>query len=129
MMQDQLDNTLISRICYSFSLFIFLFLADLLSSVPLNSTAEPKAITNVRRLYASCVNEAAIEMKSVDTILTFINTELGGWPVLQGSTWNNSVFNFSSLLIKLHEYNTNIIYRINTKIDILNSSVHCIRVR
>jgi hypothetical protein len=128
-MQDQLDSTLISRICDRNPLFIFAFFVDLLSSSPLNRIVEPKAITNIRRLYASCINETSIELKSVDEILSFINTELGGWPILQGSTWNHSTFNLSSLLIKLHEYNKAIIYNINTKIDLINSSSYSIQVR
>ncbi len=129
MMQDQLDNTLISMICDLNPLFTFVSFLDLLSSPPPNRIVEPKAITNVRRLYASCINETTIELKSVDEILSFINRELGGWPILEGSTWNHSTFNLSNLLIKLHEYNKGIIYNVNTKVDLINSSIYCIRVR
>ena len=103
--------------------------ADLLSLSPSNGTAEPKAITNARRLYASCVNEEAIEAEGVDAILSFINTELGGWPILQGSTWNNSTFNFSRLLLKLNQNKDFAIYNVHTKLDEKNSSVPSIRVR
>ncbi|CAF3894392.1 unnamed protein product [Rotaria sp. Silwood1] len=127
-MQDQLDNILISKGCYSYHLITFAVFLDLLSFLPSNKTNEPKAITNVHRLYASCINENAIERTSVNVILSFINTELGGWPILQGSTWNYSTFDFSRLLLKLHEYNKDVIYHINTKIDMINSSVYCIRI-
>ncbi|CAF1004666.1 unnamed protein product [Rotaria sordida] len=50
MMQDQLGSTLI----------------NLLTTLPSNSTIESKAITNARRLYTSCINEAMIEMKKKD---------------------------------------------------------------
>ncbi len=129
MMQDQLDNTLISTICDLNPLFTFVSFLDLLSSSPPNRIVEPKAITNVRRLYASCINETTIELRSVNEILSFINRELGGWPILEGSTWNHSTFNLSNLLIKLHEYNKGIIYNVNTKVDLINSSIYCIRVR
>ena len=128
-MQDQLDNTLISTICDINPLFTFVSFLDLLSSSPPNRIVESKAITNVRRLYASCINETTIELKSVDEILSFINRELGGWPILEGSTWNHSTFNLSNLLISLHEYNKGIIYNVNTKVDLVNSSIYCIRVR
>ncbi|CAF3760157.1 unnamed protein product [Rotaria sp. Silwood1] len=59
---------------------------------------------NARRMYASCVDEDGIEAEGIDTILSFVNTELGGWPILQGSTWNNATFNFSRILLKLNEY-------------------------
>lgn len=125
MMQNQLDNTLIGRVYYSYILYSFLFYIDLLSSL---SLIESKTITNARRLYGSCIDETSIEMKSIDTILSFIGKELGGWPILEGSRWNHSRFNFSRLLLKLHEYNKNPIYNINTKIDLINSSIYCIRV-
>ncbi len=129
MMQNQLDNTLIGRVYYnSYILYSFLFYIDLLSSLSLNDTIESKTITSARRLYGSCIDETSIEMKSIDTILSFITKELGGWPILEGSKWNHSTFNFSRLLLKLHEYNKNPIYNINTKIDLINSSIYCIRV-
>ena len=84
---------------------------------------------NVYRLYASCINEEAIELKSIATLMTFVNEELGGWPILYGSRWTHSTFNLSSLLLKLRQYNKNIIYNINTVADLTNSSIYCIRVR
>ncbi|CAF1281467.1 unnamed protein product, partial [Rotaria sordida] len=100
----------------------------LLSSSPPNGTIEPKAITNARRLYTSCINESAIEAEGVDVILSFINTELGGWPVLQGSTWNESTFDFAHLMLKLSQYNNFIIHTVNTVIDEKNSSVRSIQI-
>jgi hypothetical protein len=125
-MQAQLDNTIIGKIDHLYhSLSLF---ADLLSLSPPNGTNESNAILNVRRLYASCVNEETIEVDGVDTILAFMNTELGGWPVWQGSAWVNSTFNFSRLLLKLYEYNSNVIYNAGTGIYDMNSSAYIIRV-
>ena len=62
-------------------------------------------------------------------ILSLVNTELGGWPILQGSTWDNSSFNFSHLLLKLNEYSSSIIYNIGTQIDDQNSSLLGIQVK
>jgi hypothetical protein len=110
--------------------FIYCFtLSDILSSSPPNEATELKATLNARRLYASCVNEDAIEAEDNDVILFFINTELGGWPILQGSAWNNSTFNLSRLLLKLNAYSSSVIYNIGTQIDEKNSSFRSIRVR
>lgn len=106
-----------------------MFCVDLLSSLSLNKTVGSKAIANVQRLYTSCMDDTSTELNSVKTVLSFISTELGGWPILLGSTWNHSTYNFSRVLLKLHEYNQNIIYNINTNIDLINSSIHCIRVK
>ena len=125
-MQAQLDNTITGRIDHLYhSLSLF---ADLLSLSPPNGTNEPDAILNARRLYASCVDEETIEVDGVDAILAFVNTELGGWPLLQGSAWVNSTFNFSRLLLKLYEYNSNVIYNAGTGIYDMNSSAYIIRV-
>ena len=126
-MQAQLDNIIIGRIDHLYhSLSLF---ADLLSLSPPNGTNESNAILNARRLYDSCVNEATIEVDGVDAILAFVNTELGGWPLLQGSAWVNSTFNFSRLLLKLNEYWSSVFYSVSTQIDATNSSLQAIRVR
>ncbi len=110
--------------------FIYFFIiSELLSSSPPNGTVELNSTLNVRRLYASCVNEDAIEAEGPDVYLHFVNTELGGWPILQGSTWDSSTFNFSRLLLKLSEYSFNVIYNAGTQIDEKNSSSRTVRVR
>jgi hypothetical protein len=89
---------------------------------------EPKAITNARRLYASCMDEESIETEGVNTLLSLISREFGGWPILQGSAWNESTFNLSQLWFKLSQYNNFVFYHIETKIDKRNISAYRIRV-
>jgi membrane metallo-endopeptidase-like protein 1 len=79
-------------------------------------------------MYASCINEEAIEMENIDVILPFINTELGGWPILQGSEWDSSTFNLSRLLLKLTEYSNSVMFGVGTQIDQQNSSIRSIRI-
>jgi hypothetical protein len=126
-MKKKMNNAIAGSI--NNSLFIsFRFSSDLLSSLPPNRMTEAKAITNARRLYNSCVDEYAMETEGVDAILSLINTEFGGWPILQGSTWNQSMFNFSQLLFKLSQYNNFVFYHIETKINRKNISMYRIRV-
>jgi len=80
-------------------------------------------------MFASCINESAIEEENVSVILPFIDTELGGWPILQGSAWNSSAFNLSRLLVKLASYSNSVIYNVGTQVDEKNSSFRSIRVR
>ncbi|CAF3695574.1 unnamed protein product [Rotaria sordida] len=80
-------------------------LVDLISSSPTNGKTESKAIINARHWYNSCINESAIEEEGVNVILSFINKELGGWPVLLGDTWNESTFDFYRLILKLSQHN------------------------
>ncbi|CAF4153174.1 unnamed protein product [Adineta steineri] len=104
-------------------------LADLLSSSSSNRIKESKAITNARRLYSSCIDEDTIEMEGIDVIMSMINKELGGWPVLQGSAWNESTFDFDRLMLKLSQYNNYIFYTVNTGVDETNSSIRSIHIR
>ncbi len=108
---------------------VVLLFVDLLSTSSPNGTTELDAIVNARRLYNSCIQEDEIEAEGVNTILSLVNTEFGGWPILQGSQWNTTAFNFSQLLIMLNKYNTDVIYIAGTQIDDKNSSAMAIRVR
>ncbi|CAF4423120.1 unnamed protein product [Rotaria sp. Silwood2] len=101
---------------------------DLLSSTSSNETMEPEAIINARNLYESCINETAIENDGVEAILSIINDEFGGWPILQASSWNATTFNLSDLLLKLRKYDNEIIYRIDTATNQENSSVYDIEL-
>ncbi|CAF1439142.1 unnamed protein product [Adineta steineri] len=96
---------------------------NLLSSSPSNRTKESKAITNARRLYSSCIDENTIETEDVDVIMSMVSKDLGGWPVLQGSDWDESTFDFDRLMLKLSQYNNYIFYTVNTGVDETNSSI------
>ena len=101
---------------------------DLLSAVPANGTVDPNAIVNARQLYRSCMNEASIETDGVEPVLSIINRDFGGWPILQGATWNDSTFNLANLLIQLRKYDNGIIYSVATATNQKNSSVYDIEV-
>ncbi|CAF2049942.1 unnamed protein product [Rotaria magnacalcarata] len=94
---------------------------DILTPPPSNEKAEPTALDNARVLYNSCINEQNIEDEGTDTILSIVNNEFGGWPILEGSSWDNSTFNLFNLLLKLRQYNNDIIFGIGTSVDEKNS--------
>ncbi|CAF1446150.1 unnamed protein product, partial [Adineta steineri] len=106
-------------------------LVDFFSSSPpppLNDIVESKVIINARRLYASCMNENTIEIEDINVILSLVKKEFGGWPVLEGLTWNESTFDLSRLTLKLNQYNSFILYTIKSVADDKNSSVRSIQV-
>jgi len=74
-------------------------------------------------LYSSCVDETQIDNEGIKPILSIIQNEFGGWPILEGASWNPSTFNISNVLLKLRQYNYVVIYNINTDIDEKNSSL------
>jgi hypothetical protein len=101
----------------------------LLSNPPVGDTASLQSVMNARILYSSCIDEGTIEREGTEPVLSRINTDLGGWPILQGASWDSSKFNLSNLLFKLRQYNHNIIFKINSDTDETNSSVANILVR
>ena len=126
-MQDKLDQQLIGLI-YSFLSFDHLSLSflELLSSQSSNENELPNSIKNARKLYRSCVDEDQIEHDGISPIISLINKELGGWPILQGSKWNSSSFDLYRSLTQL---NRHLFFSISTSIDDKNSSRHVISVR
>jgi membrane metallo-endopeptidase-like protein 1 len=103
-------------------------IADLLSTAPANETNPPLCVVNARILYNSCFNDTQIETDGIQPILSVLQTDFGGWPILQGPLWNNATFNISNLLLKLFQYNYNVVYGINTEIDDKNSSLRLIAI-
>ncbi|CAF2098157.1 unnamed protein product [Rotaria magnacalcarata] len=101
---------------------------DILTSPIPSDLNNTQAVINARRLYASCVNETALASDGERALLDVINDELGGWPILQGSSWNESAFNLTNLMSKLREYNQNVIFGFSTSTDDKNSSVNYIRL-
>ena len=99
---------------------------DILSSP--SSPNELKAIVNARTLYQSCTNEDHIEAEDVYPILSVVNDELGGWPILQGSSWNASRFDLLATLLKLREYSNSVLFDMGTSTDEKNSTEYDIEV-
>ncbi|CAF1324461.1 unnamed protein product [Rotaria sordida] len=103
-------------------------LVDLLSSTPSNGTIESKAITNARHWYNECVNGNASKIEDILAIFSFIQKELGGWPLIEGLAWNESTFDFYRLMFKLNQYNSFKLYTVKTIIDYKNSSLRSILI-
>lgn len=103
-------------------------LVDLLSTSRANGTKDINPVLNARQLYESCINETNIEVDGIEPILQIINTEFGGWPILDGPTWNSSNFNLANLLLKLRHYDDGIFFSVNTATNQANSSIYDIEL-
>ena len=128
----QLDSEIIGRIFKTTFVFDFrtnFLFADLLSNPPDDTTVVPKAVDNAIVLYDSCIDEIGIESEGVDSVLSILENEFGGWPILMGSNWNPSNFNLTNLLIKLRQYDDGILYTVITFTNQENSSMYNIGVR
>ncbi|CAF0827881.1 unnamed protein product [Adineta steineri] len=102
-------------------------IVDILTPSSTNDTKEPNAIINARNLYHSCINEQHIEDEGINPILSLINNQFGGWPIIQ-SSWDNSTFDILDLLLKLRKYNNNILFGIGTSVDDRNSTEYDLRI-
>ncbi|CAF2512910.1 unnamed protein product [Rotaria sp. Silwood2] len=86
------------------------------------------AVVNARRLYKSCIDEASIEADGVEPIFALVDTEFGGWPILQGPSWDNSTFDLLNLLLNLRKYSNSLFYRVGTSTDEKNSTNYDIEI-
>jgi hypothetical protein len=85
-------------------------------------------IVNTRNLYQSCINESAIELDGIAAILSILNEEFGGWPILGETSRTPSPSDLADLLLKIRKYDNSIIYRVNTQTNQENSSIYNIEV-
>ncbi|CAF4138244.1 unnamed protein product [Adineta steineri] len=102
-------------------------IVDILTSALTNDIKEPKAIINARILYHSCIDEQNIQKEGNNPILSLINNEFGGWPIIQNS-WDNSTFDILNLLLKVRKYQNNIIFGFGTSIDDKNSREYILEI-
>ncbi|CAF3855366.1 unnamed protein product [Rotaria magnacalcarata] len=101
---------------------------DMLTLPVPNELNNVQSINSARLLYTSCINETALALEAESALLNFVDNELGGWPILQGSSWNESSFDLANLMYKLREYNQNIVFGFSTSTDEKNSSAYFIQL-
>ncbi|KPM11965.1 Neprilysin 2-like protein [Sarcoptes scabiei] len=53
-------------------------------------------------MYRSCMNLSAIEKLGIDSLKNALN-ELGGWPVVEGKTWNENQFDWINVTRKIRQ--------------------------
>ncbi|XP_043274066.1 neprilysin-2-like [Venturia canescens] len=78
---------------------------------------EPKSLRLVKTLYKSCMNEAAIEAEGLGPLYATLN-KLGGWPVLNGGSWNDRDFNWTNSVYKFQDSGYPVGYFINFRIHV-----------
>lgn len=61
-----------------------------------------KVVKVAKNLYNACLNESQIEKDALKT-LRKVFEQIGGWPVLEGSKWNEQNFDWINATIKLRE--------------------------
>ena len=99
------------------------------SSFSSKSSEELDVTVNARRLFNSCLDEETIDREDDQLFLSLINSQLGGWPILKSSSWNETTFNLSDVLLRLHQHGSSMLFASDTYISPTNSSTVSIIVR
>lgn len=90
------------------------------------SESDSNSTIGAKNLYASCMNEEAIEAMKERPLADLLE-ELGGWPVMD-SNWTEDDFDWVSLVAKLRQFNNDILISQWVGPDGMNSSINIIQL-
>ncbi|KAJ8668512.1 hypothetical protein QAD02_010175 [Eretmocerus hayati] len=84
---------------------------------------DPRAFKLVKILYDACMNKSLIEEQGLDPLHRILK-DLGGWPLLEGDTWNEDEFNWKESVYKFRKMGYSVDYFIDFSIgvDLKNST-------
>jgi len=84
---------------------------------------ESRVFTMVRDVYKACMDEDKIEEIGLQPLKDMLH-KMGGWPVLEGDSWDESMFSWIDTVytFRQHGYSTNYLIDIFIGTDIKNSS-------
>ncbi|KAK7475945.1 hypothetical protein BaRGS_00032834, partial [Batillaria attramentaria] len=100
-------------------------LKDLLEEPPTKKDCE--ATKKAKFLYAACVNETLIDLQGLEPIKALLN-EMGGWPVVIGSSWDPDSVDVMDLIVNLRHYNNKVLIDQWVSADDKNSEVNIIQL-
>uniref|UniRef100_A0AAR5P9C4 Neprilysin-2 n=1 Tax=Dendroctonus ponderosae TaxID=77166 RepID=A0AAR5P9C4_DENPD len=84
---------------------------------------EPKPFQLTKKLYKACMNKTIIEADGLNTMRQILK-QLGGWPALEGSRWNEGDFDWRQSVYKFRTAGYSVDYFIDFSvgIDVKNST-------
>ena len=84
---------------------------------------EPKPFLLAKSMYQSCMNREKIEEKGL-TPLTDVLKRVGGWPLLEGDSWNQDGFKWFDMVYRFRDEGFSVDYLIDFSVttDLKNSS-------
>lgn len=90
---------------------------------------EPKPFSDLKKIYKVCVDTKAIEEDGLKTIKSVLQ-KLGGWPVLEGTKWNEDDFEWKDVLYKFRKMGLpyNGMFDMHVEINALETSKLIIKV-
>uniref|UniRef100_A0A182N6N4 Neprilysin, neutral endopeptidase 1 n=1 Tax=Anopheles dirus TaxID=7168 RepID=A0A182N6N4_9DIPT len=90
--------------------------------LPAGDDAETKA----RHLFVSCMNYEMIEQRGLEPLRALLH-QLGGWPVLEPDTWDETNFDWLNLTAALRRYNNDVLIVEWVGPDIKNSDENIVQ--
>ncbi|CAG5075241.1 Similar to Nep2: Neprilysin-2 (Drosophila melanogaster) [Cotesia congregata] len=90
----------------------------------------PKRLKLVKTFYDICMNETAMKQYGTNPLKDKFN-KLGGWPVLEGTKWNEDAFNWTNTLYTLREmgYSFNYLFNLEVATDLKNNTRRVINLK
>ncbi|XP_039280391.1 neprilysin-2 [Nilaparvata lugens] len=91
------------------------------------SSHDIKPFVYAKNLFKACMNKTLIEEKSATPVLSILK-ELGGWPVLEGSDWNEAEWDWKKSVYTFREKGFSVDYFLDFSVgvDLKNSTVRVI---
>ena len=93
------------------------------------SKSDPKPYHLVKSLYQSCMNKEVIEERGVAPLLSVMKA-MGGWPVLEGPTWDRDGFKWYEMIYRFRDMGYPVDYLIDFKVvlDIKKTSKRLLKL-
>ncbi|XP_067139630.1 neprilysin-2-like [Centruroides vittatus] len=93
---------------------------------PLNDSS-PDFIVRLKNMYESCMNLTEIEKKDAEPLKKVLK-EMGGWPVIEGPSWDGSNFDWIDTLIlfRKYGYSHDILLDLSVTPDYRNNTNHIV---
>ena len=77
---------------------------------------EPKPFRLAKSLYQSCMNTEKIEEKGLNPLTDFLK-RMGGWPLLEGDSWNQDGFKWFEMVYRFRDEGFSVDYLVDFSVD------------
>ena len=106
----------VSKCKNKISVFFRIFQGDI-------EPSEPKPFRMVKSIFQSCMNREKIEEKGLAP-LTSVLQKMGGWPLLEGNSWDQDGFKWYDLVYRFRDVGFSVDYLVDFSVttDLKNSS-------
>ncbi|XP_049801090.1 neprilysin-2-like isoform X2 [Schistocerca nitens] len=86
----------------------------------------PRSLQLARNLHTACTNKKRIESRGLEPLQRVLKDELGGWPAVEGDSWDETSFDWLHSIYRFRRAGFSIDYfiKFQVKPDVRNSTQH-----